>query len=181
MEKKMVKVKLDGIDYDAAPEVERALARVSAEAETLRADAKRDKADMQKEMDEYKAKIDALKEEMGKLKEEKSDSAIAEKVKARIDLERKASRLDAEAKLDGMTDIEVMVAGIKAVRPTFDAADKSIDYIKAAFDLAIESAGDPNALAKQREVSTVKMDGKAVVDHRADAAETLRNMWKGSK
>lgn len=175
---KTVTVKLDGLDYQAAPEVAKALEKAQTELETVRGDAAKSKADMQKEYDALKAKADALKEEMDKMKDEKSDSAIAEKVQARLKLERDASKLDAEAKLDGLSDLEVMVAAVKSARPNFDAADKSEDYVRAAFDMAIESAGDPDAIAKQRQQTVVKADSTAQKDLRKDAEDTLTSMWK---
>lgn len=160
-DKTMAKVNLDGLSYDAAPEVAKALDKVSAELEATKKDAEKTREDMQKEYDELKAKADALKEELDKLKEDRSDSAIAAKVQERLNLERVAGRLDSEAKFDGLSDVEVMVSAIKAVRENFDATDKSADYIKAAFDMAIESAGDPDAIAKQRAATAEKLDGAA--------------------
>jgi hypothetical protein len=156
-------VTLDGINYDAAPEVANALAKAQKEAEQLKADAEMSKKDMQSKIDEYQAKIDAMKEEMDKMKEDRSDEAIQAKVAERIDLERSASRLATDAKFDGMSDREVMVAAVKESRPTFDAEDKSDDYVRAAFDMAIEQAGDPDAIAKQREATAERVDGEANV------------------
>jgi len=176
-EKTMAAVNLDGITYDAAPEVANALTKTQAELESVRSDAAKTKADMQKEYDELKAKADALKEAMDKMKEEKSDSVIAAKVQERLTLERAAAKLDAEAKFDGMSDQEVMLAAIKAVRPTFDAEGKSADYVKAAFDMAIESAGDPDAIAKQRKDAAEPVTSETK-DLRSDAKDTILNMWK---
>jgi hypothetical protein len=177
-EKTMAAVNLDGITYDAAPEVAKALTKAQSELETARNDAAKTKADMQKEYDGLKAQMDALKEEMDKLKDEKSDEAISAKVQERLSLERAASKLDTEAKFDGLSDQEVMVAAIQSVRPTFDAEGKSADYVKAAFDMAIESAGDPDAIAKQRQAATTKVDSQGEKDYRADAADAIKNQWK---
>ena len=160
-DKTMAAVNLDGLTYDAAPEVAKAFEKLSAELETARTDAAKSKADMQKEYDELKAKADALKEEMDKLKEDRSDAAIAAKVQERLSLEREAGKLVKDAKFDGLSDREVMVAAIKQQRENFDAEGKSDDYIKASFDMAIESAGDPDAIAKQRAATAEKMDGVA--------------------
>lgn len=159
-DKTMAAVNLDGLNYDAAPEVAKAFNKLSVELESVRNDAAKSKADMQKEYDSLKAKADALKEEMDALKEDRSDSVVAAKVQERLGLERNAAKLDTEAKFDGLSDLEVMVAAVKAVRPTFDAAEKSVDYVKAAFDMAIESAGDPDAIANQRAAATEKLDSK---------------------
>ena len=157
-DKTMTKVNLDGLSYDAAPEVAKALDKATAELEVVRNDAAKSKTDMQKEYDELKAKADALKEEMDKLKEDRSDAAIATKVQERLSLEREAGKLVEDARFDGLSDAEVMVSAIKSVRENFDATDKSADYIKAAFDMAIESAGDPDAIAKQRAATAEKLD-----------------------
>ncbi len=164
-----VQVNLDGITYDAAPEVAKALDKARQESEQVKADAAKTKADMQKEYDEAKAKLDALKEEMDKMKEEKSDEAIAAAVAKRLDLERSAARIVSDAKFDGLSDREVMVSVVKEARPTFDAEDKSDDYVRAAFDMAIDQAGDPDAIAKQRAATAEKLDG----EHKAPT-ETMR-------
>ena len=156
-------VTLDGIKYDAAPEVINALEKAQKEAADVKADAAQSKADMQKEYDELKAKADALKEQMDKMQEEKSDEAIAAAVAKRLDLERSAARIVSDAKFDGMSDREVMVSAVKEARPTFDAKDESDDYIRAAFDMAIDEAGDPDAIAKQREATAERVDGEAKV------------------
>lgn len=175
---KMATVNLDGLNYDAAPEVAKALTKAQSELEQVRGDAEKTKADMQKEYDELKAKADKLKEEMDMLKEEKSDSAIQAKVQARLGLERDAAKLDSEAKFDGLSDKEVMIAGIKAVRENFDATDKSEDYIKAAFDLAVMDAKPSDAMAKQRKDAAEKQTGEAPRDARTDAANAIVNQWK---
>ena len=160
-DKTMAAVNLDGLTYDAAPEVAKAFEKLSAELDTARTDAAKSKSDMQKEYDELKAKADALKEEMDKLKEDRSDAAIAAKVQERLSLEREAGKLVKDAKFDGLSDREVMLAAIQQQRENFDAEGKSDDYIKASFDVAIESAGDPEAIAKQRAATAEKMDGVA--------------------
>ena len=156
-------VTLDGIKYDAAPEVINALEKAQKEAADIKADAAQSKADMQKEYDEAMARADALKEQMDKMKEEKSDEAIAAAVAKRLDLERSAARIVSDAKFDGMSDRDVMIAAVKETRSTFDAEDKSDDYIRAAFDMAIDEAGDPDAIAKQREATAERVDGEAKV------------------
>lgn len=154
-----VQVTLDGISYDAAPEVAKALEKAQSELASVRADAGKSKADMQKQIDEYQAKIDALEEEMGKMKADSSDEAIASAVAKRLDLERGAAKLVAEPKFDGLSDRDVMIAAVQEVRENFDASDKGDDYIRAAFDLAIESAGDENAIAKQRKDTAEPVEG----------------------
>ena len=170
-DKALATVKLDGLDYQAAPEVAKAYDRVTAELETARNDAAKSKTDMQKEYDELKAKADALKEEMDKLKADRSDAAIAAKVQERLNLEREAGKLVKDAKFDGLPDREVMVEAIKAQRENFDGEGKSDDYVKAAFDMAIESAGDPDAIAKQRAATAEKLDG----------AEKLQSTERGNQ
>jgi hypothetical protein len=176
-----VKVNLDGIEYDAAPEVKKALEKVNADLATANADAARTKADMQKEYDALKGKMDALKEEMDKMKEDRGDAAIAQMVKARVDLLSRAGKLiDVTAHADA-TDRAIMEAAIKARNDKADMTGKSDDYVAARFDAvieAVEASGD--GIRKQAEKVGARADANADAkpDARADASATILNMWK---
>ena len=175
-----VKVNLDGIEYDAAPEVKKALEKVTAELATERADAARTKADMQKEYDGLKGKMDALKEEMDKIKEDRSDAVISERVKARVDLLSKAGKLiDVTAHADA-SDRAIMEAAIKARNDKADMTGKSDDYVAARFDALLEAAeASQEGIKKQAEKLGARADAAPPAkDARADAASDILNMWK---
>lgn len=179
-----VKVNLDGIAYDAAPEVAnaygRAVKRADA-AEQARADAERSREDMQKEYDALKGKMDALKEEMDGMKAKNNDAEIAAAAKVRVDLLTRAGKL---TNADGLADIasprEIMETALKARNDKLDLSDKSDDYVAARFDAAVEMLDAGKAKAKE---NADKMGARAdaaepAKDHRADAAADIRNMWK---
>lgn len=143
---KMSKVRLDsGLEYDAAPEV-------GVYVEKLR----QDNAAVTKERDQLQAKYDATLADAEKVKKEHEDAAskaketFAAAVKARVAMldAAKAHHID---KADGMTDKEIKIAVIKAVRGDSIALDgKSDDYIDAAYDMACAEKRE-DGLADQRE------------------------------
>jgi len=151
---KLISVSLDGLSYQAAPEVAKALDKMRADlaAEKLRADgaiAERDAA---------QARTDAAIEDAKALKAriDGMPAEIATATKARGDLEKRAARVDARIETDGKTDREVMEAAIKAHRPALNLDGKSDDYVRAAFDLAVESAGDPGAIKRQAKAASAR-------------------------
>ena len=175
-----VKVNLDGIEYDAAPEVKNALEKARKDAADARADAERTKVDMQKEYDALKGKMDALKEEMDKLKEDRGDAAIAAKVKARVDLLAKAGKIIDTAPHMDASDRDIMEAVIKSRNDKADMTGKSDDYVAARFDAVVETveaAGD--GIKKQAAKLGPRSDAApAPRDARADAHDSVVNMWK---
>lgn len=175
-----VKVNLDGIEYDAAPEVKNALTKAQADVASARADAERTKADMQKEYDGLKGKMDALKEEMDKMKEDRGDAAIAAKVKARVDLLARAGKaIDTAPHMDA-SDRAIMEAVIVSRNDKADMTGKSDDYVAARFDAVIEgieAAGD--GIKKQAEKVGPRGDSATPPrDARADAHASIINQWK---
>jgi hypothetical protein len=160
-EEHMKKIKLDGGEYEVSESAAQAISN-----ELNKIGAERDAAKTSSET--LKAKLDGATDEIAKLKAASSDAAIAKRVKDRVDLESKArgvlgSNFDAADK----SDAEIKIAVIKHVSPTFDAADKSPDYVAARFDGAIElhatrDAADADAYNSnvRAAVTTVNVDGK---------------------
>jgi hypothetical protein len=183
MADKMTAVNLDGISYDAAPEVAKALEKAIARAdtaETEREDAKRSRADMEKEYDSLKGKMDALKEEMDAMKGENKDAAIAEAAKARVSLLTKAGKvIEADKHMDA-SDRDIMVEVIKAKSANFDAEGKSDDYIVARFDAVMEAVeAEGQGIKKQAAKVGARVDSsEPEKDHRKDAEDSIVNMWK---
>lgn len=161
-EKPMLKkVNLDGIEYDAAPEVVNALTKAQARADAAEdglnaATAEKDK--LAAERDNFKERLDAA---------EKVDhtAAIADGVKVRVTLLGVAARVDKSINCDGLSDIEIKKAVITKKFPKAELDGKSDAYITARFDGIVEdlpTAADAN-LASQREHLNPR--------HRADAAD----------
>ena len=178
-----VKVNLDGIEYDAAPEVKKALEKAKARAdaaETEREDAKKSRADMQKEYDALQAKMDALKEEMDKVKEDRGDAAIAAAAKARVALLTKAGKvIDTEPHLDA-SEREIMEAVIKSRNDKLDLSEKSDERVSERFDAVVEAFEYANdGIKKQAAKVGARADAaEPKRDVRADMAADITSMWK---
>lgn len=185
MEKILKTVVLDGIEYQAAPEVVNALQRAIQRgdaAEAAQAKAESDRDSLQAKLDEAQAKI----EELEALRDD--TSKLQEAVKARLELERTAAKfLPKDAKLDGLTDRQVREAVIKAKHPKFDGEGLSDVYVQARFDAIVESepTRDDLAIQRQRRLSAVKVDGQGERDDaeeaRKKAHETITGMWSKSQ
>lgn len=157
-EKDMTKIRLDGgLEYDAAPEVGVYVEKLRTEIEQMRKDSEDAKAEAQKVVDTMQAKLDAAvaekdaavkaHEDAEKAAKENFDAAVANRVKMlAVAQENKIENADS------MTDEEIKVAVIKAVRgDAIDLDGKSADYIEAAFDMAIIDAKKrADSMAEQR-------------------------------
>ena len=184
----LAKIRLDGIDYEAAPEVVNALNRESTRAD----EAEQKTGEMQKRLDSItaerdglKAKVDAHPAELEKVRKDAADIVTAN-VKARVDLLQTATgfRID---KAEDMSDKEIKVAVVKAVRgDSFDPEGKSDAYIDAAFDLAKDDKRN-DAMADQRKklnpppaVRTDEEDGSSA-SARERMIENQAKAYKGGK
>jgi hypothetical protein len=153
----MTKVRLDsGIEYDCAPEVK-------VEIEKMR----KDSAEAKKEHDTLQAKFDALEAELAKEKDARAKDAEAAKanfdeaVKARVELLKVAEAHKVE-KADSMTDTDIKIAVIKAVRgDSINLDGKSADYIEAAFDMAkADIKQHDDGLTQQRQAIQAHADAQ---------------------
>lgn len=133
-----VKVKLDGLEYDAAPEVSRELDKLRADV----ADAKTKLDAATAAKDVLQAKVDAQADALTAAKEQGRADALA-----RLTLESTAAKFKVDAA--DKSDREVKELVIKAVRKDADLKDKSDVYVDAAFDMALEVA-PTTAMASQR-------------------------------
>ena len=154
----MTKIRLDsGIEYDCAPEVK-------VEIEKMR----KDSAEAKKEFDKLQAKYDALDAELKKEQEGRKADADAAKanfdeaIKARVEL-LKVAEAHKVANADSMTDTEIKMAVIKAVRgDAINLDGKSADYIEAAYDMAKADVKQrEDGMAEQRKATQTHNDGGA--------------------
>jgi hypothetical protein len=168
---KMKKVTLDGIEYDAAPEVANALAKATKKA--TEAQAKLDAAnealnDAQKTASKLEAERDDLQEKVSA----KTDAAELQKaVKARVELESVATKVlkaDAAKDVSEMVDIEIKKAVIMAKNPSANLDGKDETYIQARFDAVAEAVASEKTTADQR----VSMGERADASKKADADES---------
>lgn len=185
-ETNMVKVTLDGISYDAAPEVANALTKAQGglgelttklEATIAAGKAALDKA--QAERDTYKERLDAA---------EKRD--IRSEVRARVALLTAAAAAlpkEQHAKLDELSDDEIRRAVIAATIPTFKLDERTPADIIVAYDIAMANQAQKaktdeqhaEALGAQRGVIVPRQDSASAVDDNTARIEwRLANQWK---
>ena len=140
-ERPMAQQNVNGINYDAAPEVVNHVASLSAEISRLTTDA----AGHQKALDTLQARLDVAEEEKKKAEKERdeekaknTDSAIDARVTERLALRDNARRLSPSLNTDGMSTRAIQEAAIKAVSKSVNFDGKSDDYVAARFDAEVE-------------------------------------------
>lgn len=148
---KTVTVRVDGIEYEAAPEVERHISRQDEQINALTSE--RDQAKTEAETN--KAKADEAQAELDRLKEERSDEAIREAARARVELERSAAKvLGDEADLSAKSDREIMESVVTSVHADTDLSDASDVYVQARYDAAIATAQAHGDAVNQQRAKT---------------------------
>lgn len=176
-EGKTAVARIDGIEYQVAPEVERHISRLDEQVGTLTSE--RDEA--KTEAETAKAKADEAAAELEKVKASHTDEAIRDAAKARVALERTAAKvLGDDADVGDLSDREIREKVVGTVHDGIDLTDKSDVYVEARFDAAV-SLHESNAVAEQRKAATPKADGSGQADPRADAINSIRGAYKRNK
>ena len=143
-------VQLDGVAYQAEKEViqglnkvTKNLADVSAKLETSETSMKKLTSDHEKltaDRDVLKEQLDAANLELEELKKSTvKEDEIQAIIKTRIKLVDTAVKMEIEVK-DEMSNEDIKKAVIIAIFPEANLDEKSIDYIDARFDAALEVA-----------------------------------------
>ena len=166
-ERPMAKVRIDGIEYEAAPEVVNFLTKETARADSAESTIKTEKS----AHDTTKADRDSLKSRVDTLETEKKGipALVSSAVAARIDLERKATVVLDEKDhpaIAGMTDDDIRKKIVLTVFPDAKLDGVSADYLKARVDSALEASDKSKrdaAMADQRVKSG--LDNGAHVDN----------------
>ena len=175
-------VRVDGIEYECPPEVERALAKANERADT----AEKAVTDAKTEAETAKAKADAAAEELEKFKAERSDAKIAEAVQARLGLERQATAvLGKDAKFDGVADQDIRRQVVLKVHPEAKLDDVSEAYLAARYDAAIDThKAHGDAMAGQRQTANAPGDPRGDAgykrgeDAKKEAMEDMMGAYK---
>jgi len=134
----MVKVTLDGIEYDAQPEVKNALTKALQSNQDNAAAVEKitkERDTVTAERDDLKAKLDEATKKL------ENNDHIQEAVKTRLALVETAKKvLDAadHEKIDGMTDAEIKNSVILKRHPDAKLDGQSDAYIQARFDAVVE-------------------------------------------
>lgn len=186
-DRKLSTIKLDGIDYEAAPEVVNALTKAtgSLDAQKARADqAEQNLKAKSDEADANKAKLDSALSELETLKKQDRSEEIKSAVKARVALEKVAARvLPSDAKIDEMDDLAIRKAVILAKQPNAKLDEQSDVYVQARFDAIVEALpARDSKIAEQRLAATPRVDGAEAMPKTQDEARRLlmernRNAW----
>lgn len=174
---KLTNVRLDGLDYQAAPEVARALNRFES-----------DMAGLQRRLDAAEAERDTLKAKVTDLegKQEQVRKDAADQVRHRIELETEAKKHSVEFK-DEHSDRMIREAVVKKLRGEgFRMDGKSDDYVMFAYDSAIaDAAGKDKSVADARSamnpnpgVFNTRQDAASVTDKPKGAAGFRKHMLK---
>jgi uncharacterized protein len=127
-------------------------------------------------LEKSQAKGDALEAEVKKLKD---PAKLQEAVKARVALEKQASRvLGDEIKVDSMSDDEIKKAVVLKVNPEAKLDGRDPVYVDARYDAAIESSKDEPTSSF---VSFAKKVGAAVQEDKVDADDAKARFLKRSQ
>ena len=175
-DKKLQLVTLDGLDYEASPEVARAMGKRQEKIDSL----EEEMMSLKMQLEKVQAELDEAMVEKKDLEEGKTDEAINAKVRARMVLISKAQRLVKEDMLD-LNDEQIMRKVIETKHDGIDLSGKSKDYIAARFDAVIESLPkekDPKAIERQIEKASEKNDA---CGFKEDLEEKKKDMLKSMK
>ena len=169
---------------DSVMDLTQALAALAAAQQALGAEkARADAADAlakthKAELDKATARVDSLTEELTAEKKARKDAvdATPAKVRARVDLETKAGPImGKDFKMDGLEDRAIQIAVIKNVTDVEVPTDKSLDYVAARFDAAIERAGTSEEVFQKAHAEIEKnRNDRANADGGADAGEEAK-------
>lgn len=177
----MSKIRIDGIEYDAAPEVVNAMSRAEAKAADMQAKLDASEAAHVAAISEQQAKLDAATADLvaAKAKLDSEDARVAAAVKARLALVTVASGF-VKADMADMPDRAIKEAVIATRYPDFKADGRDDVYIQARFDGVIESKTADAATATVTKLAD-KRDGAVAGSAdkaRADAIAAIAAMHK---
>lgn len=178
MDQKLVTVVIDGIDYQASPEVSLALNKAKDALTQALADKDKSKAltdALQAKFDELTKERDELKAKLDTASDPKTIDAL---VTARLDLLTKALSVVKDGDFTGKSDREVMEAVVKARHADLDLKDKSDAYVQARFDAVVETVKSEPA-RKQRELTrpVVGNEDTGTIDLDKIRKETLDSIY----
>jgi len=174
-DKTLERVTLDGISYDAAPEVAKALEKAQKAEAKARADADEQRADMQKQIDTKQAEVDELKAKVKDMEDKRGDAAIDAMVKDRVALLAEAGKVVTDD-LSELTPRQIREKVIAARHDGINLSEKSDDYVAARYDAVIEAVKADKAGDQVRKSTPSRADSPT--DHRADMLGAFQAMSK---
>lgn len=173
-----MKFNIDGIDYEAAPEVVNFITKLQTKADA----AEKTVSEKSKEVDGLKAEKDVLVSKVDTLEKRDIKGEVAIAVKDRLALERTVVDSIGEVeKIDELDNRALKVKVIAAKSPTVAEkikADTSDAYVDSAFDIIIDSLKGSNIDA-QRAVVAGKIDSKETkVDARQKMIDDMKKNYE---
>ncbi len=172
---------VDVADQAVATLLQDVFDRKDAEVKKLTSDMEEEKSKSEK----TQAEKDALEEELKKKKDESTDSAIAARLSKVVSVTADAKKISGdEFTADGVDVLFIKRAALASVRKTIDWADKSDDYVNAAFDIALESSNSASNDEQLASDSRAKLAAdmskgkKPTIDAATKFQEALTSSWK---
>ncbi len=171
---RLVNVRIDGLDYQASPEVERHISKLREDIADAIKDGDKRVSEERAKLDAEKARADVAEAARDQAKSEHEklkanfDAAVAESrkaVQARMAIEERATKLGVEFKAD-QSDNDIRRAVIQKIRGDgVDLADKTDAYIVAYYDIATKEADRSDSASRdQRQQVSAPRTGSALAD-----------------
>jgi hypothetical protein len=169
-------IKIDGMDFQAEPDVIKAYNANLTKIDTLEKDItgkQTENAKLMAERDSAKEKLDSVSKELEDLKKNHVDAdKVAEMVKFRVGLEGIAAKVEVEVK-DGQSDMEIMKSIILKQRPHAKLDGQPDEYIRHRFDGVIE---DLAIDLQKKEDAEVRAPGVQKSDESAQSLSYTQKM-----
>lgn len=169
---KLVAVRLDGIEYQASPEVARAMEKATttiADQAAKLDKAATDLAAANKATETEKGRADGLKQKL-----DEADKNLPQRIKERGNLLERARKILGDALKVEDSDEDIVKAAVTKACPELKLDGKSPEYVRARFDAAVEEAGEEAPIDTQRRQAGGAGGGKP--EQKMDATSARERM-----
>ncbi len=187
----MVKVKIDGVDYEMDEQAAQAVQKLMAKMKTAEDEAMQKETDMQKEKEdmevEGKKNEDALQAQLDEAKSKiLSDAELDTRVATRTNIVYAVKRIVPDLDCTGKDNDTIKKAVVQAKCPDLVLDKVSVDYINARFDAIVDSGvtANVNTIDAALQTAILNKDGTTIDNRPADviAREKFmtnsKNAWK---
>jgi len=177
---KMPTIKIDGVDFECPEQLKQVLETREAKRDAIGKAAADEKAELDSKVSELDGKVKALESEVSTEKTRadaaEAPAAVSKRVRERLALVQQADRwLDESAKVDEMTDTEILRAIVKAAEPEIKVDDADEAAVRGMFAVISKRETPKEKVAKQRGDTRTNDDGAdKSPDARADARDSQR-------
>jgi hypothetical protein len=170
-----MKFNIDGIEYDAAPEVVNFIKKIQANADGMKIEL----TDSKKSVDTVSAERDTLKSKVDSFEKKDNKAEIAAAVKARISLERLV--VDSIGEVENIDSLDSRELKLKVIEDRFPDVSKKInkdtsnDYIDSAFDIAVATESNLDAQVGAMNTPVVKKENTDARQRMIDDLKTPKD------